>query len=456
MASEEAIPAGEAGDRFERRNYSLVLSSGVATSAAGQLANPSVVLPFLYLALGAPVVVAGLLLPFMKGAGLVAEMAVAPYMNDTWRAKISVFLPTFLSALALSVVALAVKGASPAVVVVLFVAIAIVLGLCSGVSNIGFGQLFGTVIPSQRRIRITFNRAAVAGLIAIAVVAITKDILASEAPFQRHVTVLWAGIILTLIGAIFIIGVRLFEEEAEKGEAETESDAGPTGQGSAPMWHGGSTFAELRKGFQAGARLQWFRRYLMARVLFMSVTLAMPFYTIHAASVHKGTPHGLTILVIAASGGIAVGSLGWRRLSERSHKVVMVTASLVGAVSAVLALGLDFAGLIQNITFYAIAIFLVALAAGGVKSGGYLYFLDMTTKKQRPYLLALGDVVVGVLAIGAASVLGVLAHLTDPKVPLMALLGLNLVAVVAALALIDPTTRDALNEPIHHHHLERL
>jgi hypothetical protein len=456
MASEEAITIGEAGDRFERRNYSLVLFSGVASSAASQLVNPSVVLPFLYLALGAPVVVAGLLLPFMKGAGLVAEMAVAPFMSDTWRAKISVFLPTLFSALALSVIALAAEGASPAVVVALFVAIAIVLGLCTGVSNVGFGQLFGTIIPSQRRIRITFNRAAVAGLIAIAVVAITKDILASEAPFQRHVTVLWAGIILTLVGGLFIVGVRLFQEEAEKEEMESGGEAAPTAQGSAAAWHGASTFGELRKGLEAGARLQWFRRYLMARILFMSITLATPFYTIHAASVHKGTPHGLTILVVAASGGIAVGSLGWRRLSERSHKVVMVTASLVGAVSAVLALVLDFTGFIQNITFYAVAIFLVALAAGGVRSGSYLYFLDMTTKNQRPYLLALGDVIVGVVAIGAASVLGVLAHFADPKVPLMALLSLNLVAVVAALALIDPTTRDALSEPIHQHHLERL
>jgi hypothetical protein len=454
MASEEAITTGEAGDRFERRNYSLVLSSGVASSAASQLVNPSLVLPFLYLALGAPVVVAGLLLPLMKGAGLVAEMAVAPFMNDTWRAKISVFLPTLLSALALSVIALAAEGASPAVVVVIFVAIAIVLGLCAGISNVGFGQLFGTLIPSQRRIRITFNRAAVAGFIAIAVVAVTKEILASEAPFQRHLTVLWAGIILTLIGGIFIIGVRLFEDEVE--EAGKATEAGPAAQGSAAEWHGASTFAELRKGFEAGVRLEWFRRYLIARMLFLSVTLAMPFYTIHAASVHKGTPHGLTILVIAASGGIAIGSLGWRRLSERSHKVVMVAASLVAAVSTVLALVLDFTGFIHNVTLYAVAIFLVALAVAGVRSGGYLYFLDMTTKKQRPYLMALGDVIAGALAIGAASVLGVLAHLTDPRIPLMALLGLNLVAVVAALALIDPTTRDALNEPVHHHHLERL
>lgn len=449
MAAEEASAAG-GPDRLERWNYSMVLSSGVASSTASQLVNPTLVLPFLYLTLGGPVVVAALLLPFMKGASLVAEMGAAPFLKEASRAKVSVFLPTLLSAFALSVIALAAEGAPQAVIVALFLAIAFVLGLCTGISNIGFGQLFGAVVPSHRRARVTFNKALVAGLLAIAVVAITKDLLASDAPLQRHVTVLWAGIVATIVGGIIIIGIRLIVEEEEKTEPAPQATHHGTGR------HGARILADLRTGFEAGARLPWFRRYLMARVLFMSVTLAMPFYTIHAASYHKGTPHGLSILVIAASAGVAVGSLAWRRLSERSHKLVMATASLVGAVSAVLALALDFTGLITNVVLYAVAIFLVALAAGGVQSGGYLYFIDMTSTAERPYLLALGDVIVGVLAIAAASVLGVLAHLADPTVPLMVLLVVNLVAVLAALALVDSGTRGALGAPIHSHHLERL
>jgi hypothetical protein len=450
MAAEEASAAGGGADRLERWNYSLVLSSGVASKTASQLVNPTLVLPFLYLALGGPVFVAGLLLPFMKGASLVAEMGAAPFLKETSRAKVSVFLPTLLSGLALSVIALAAEGAPQAIVVALFVAIAIVLGLCSGISSVGFSQLFGAVIPSHRRAWVTFNQALVAGLIAIVIVAVTKDFLASDAPLQRHVTVLWAGIVATIIGGIIVIGIRLIEGEEEKKQGASAEHGGT-------RRHGARLLAELRTGFESGARLPWFRRYLMARILFMSVTLAMPFYTIHAASYHKGTPHGLTILVIAASAGLAVGSLVWRRLSRRSHKLVMATACLVAAGSAVLALVLDFTGLITNVVLYAVAIFLVALATGGVRNSRYLYFIDMTSKEERPYLLALGDVIVGVLAIAAATVLGVLAHLTDPTLPLMALLGLNLVAVLAALTLVDPGTLEALALPIHHDHAaERL
>jgi hypothetical protein len=455
MAVEAASAAGEGTDKLERWNYSLVLSSGVASATASQLVNPTLVLPFLYLALGAPVVVAGLLLPVMKGAGLVAEVVVAPLLNKTSRAKISVFLPTLVSALALSVIALTVDGAPPAVVVAVFMAITIVLGLCTGITAVGFGQLFGTVIPPHRRVGVAFNKALVAGILAIAVVAITKDFLAAEAPLQRHVTVLWAGIVATAVGGLMIIGVRLIaEEEKEEQGAEGENPASDH----AKVRRHAHTLAGLRKGVEAGTQLVWFRRYLTARILFMSVTLALPFYTIHAASVHKGTPHGLTILVISASGGVAVGSLAWRRLSRHSHKLVMLASTLVGIASAVLALALDFSGLIENISLYAVAIFLVALAGGGVQSSGYLYFIDMTSKRERPYLLALGDVIVGVLAIGAASLLGVLAHLTDPKFPVMALLSLNLVAILAALALVDPATRDALEAPDddHHYHLHDL
>jgi hypothetical protein len=416
-----------ADNRRERWNYSLLLSSGVAQATAALLTNPAVVLPFLYISLGAPIVFAGLLYPFMKGASLLSGMLIAPFLRKPAHAKLSVFLPTLLSAAALAAIALAADGEPTAVVVVLFIAVAILLGLCRGVSNVGFGQLLGIVIPSHRRIPIAFTQSLLAGLVAVAIVALTKDSLATDQPLQRQVTVLWAGIAATVVAAMIVVTVRLIEEK------ETPETASPIEAES-----GGAGFLRLlRTGIETGMRYPWYRRYLVARILFLSVTLAMPFYTIHAASVHKITPHGLSILVIAASAGVVIGSIVWGRLAGRAHGHVMSASACIAALAAVLAMFLEYTGLIASISLYAITIALVAVSANGIRTTIYLYLIDITSEHERPYLLGLADLIVGVMAIVGAATLGALAQLAHPAAPLVALLVLSVGAGFFAIRLDD-------------------
>jgi hypothetical protein len=433
IAEEASIGAD---DKRERWNYSMVLSSSVASAAAGQLVNPSVVLPFLYMSLGAPIVFAGLLYPFMKGASLLSGMLVAPFLEKPAHAKLSVCLPTLLSAAALAVIALWADSVPVPVAVALFVAVAVLLGLCRGVTNIGFGQLFGMVIPSHRRVPIAFTQSLLAGIAAITVVALTKDSLATNQPMQMQVTVLWAGIAATLIAAIIVVTVRLVDKDPKEPSPHVEADERPRGM-----------FRKLRAGFETGARYPWFRRYLVARILFLSVTLAMPFYTIHAASVHKTTPHGLSVLVIAASAGIVIGSIIWRWLAARAQLYVMIASSCTGAVAAALALFLEFTGGVANIALYAIAIVLVAVSANGIRNAIYLYFIDMTSEGERPYLQGLADLIVGIVSISGAAVLGVLAQLAHPAFPLVAFLVLGLAAAYFTTRLEDPASRAASDSP---------
>ena len=59
----------------EGRNYQLIFWSGSLATIGGQLVNPNLVLPFLYLGLGGTnVFFAGLLLPFVTGSRLIAEI----------------------------------------------------------------------------------------------------------------------------------------------------------------------------------------------------------------------------------------------------------------------------------------------------------------------------------------------------------------------------------------------
>ena len=433
---------GAIGNPRLERNYSLVFASSIASTTAKQLANAKLVLPFIYLALGAPVIFAGLLLPFMLIAQLAAELLIAPFLQEVAWAKRSVLLTTLISAAALAVIAVTAEDAPRSAVVALFLATAIILGLCKGVLNVGYGQLFGVVVPFERRILITLSVALVAGLVAIALT--TTDLLASDHPLHRHIIVLWLGIVAMVAAAGLIAGVRVVER----------SERTPHALHFLPLLDhidhhrllvlrdfakDSRIRRELWRGFRTGMQYPWYRRFGVWSILSLSVLLAMPFYTLHAASYQKGIPHALAVLVIAASAGMAAGSPCWRRVASRSHKRAIVLGMFVAATSAALALLLDFTHLAGNIWLYALVIFLLGFAANGVGNGAYLYFIEMTSARDRPCLMAFKDVAVGIVAIMVSTALGVVAHWSNPTIPIMVLLAANIVAALYALNLFEST-----------------
>lgn len=408
----------------DRRNYQIIFWSGSFATIGSQLVNPQLVLPFLYLALGAPAVVAGLLLPFVTGARLISEIFVSPFVNRITRAKVAVYASNLVTGLILAVVAVFATDLPQVMVVLLFLLTSIVMGLCQGLSTIGVNQVYGASIQETKRNRMFFAQATVSGLLVIAVVWLTKDLLASDQPMQRHIVVMWCGILALFAAGISFAGVRLLEA-ADPVPQKPQTKISPV--------------RELATGLKTGLAYDWFRKFLVARLLFLSVELAMPFYTIHAATLHLGTKHALSYFVIAASGGAVIGSLLWGWVSSRfSVKPTMVLGSLIAAGSAVLALTFVFTGMAQNVWHYALVILLLSLGGNGVSYGRYLYLISMTKASERPYLVALGDVCAGLVGVAFAAALGFVAHLHDPATPLFALGALNAVAILFALRLSDP------------------
>ncbi len=405
----------------ESRNYQLIFWSGALATIGGQLVNPRLVLPFLYLALGAPTFIAGLLLPFVTGARLIAEIFVSPFINRITRAKLAVYIPNILTGAVLALVALFATELPRLLVVLLFLTTAIVMGLCQGINSLGVSQIYGASVPDHKRNRMVFAQATISGILAIFVVWVTKDLLASEQPMQRHIVVMWCGVIAMIAAGISFTWVRILEEE----------QARPPKPAAKPK-----PLAELATGFRTGIAYPWYRKFILARLIFISVELAMPFYTIHAASYHVGTKHSLSYFVIAASAGMVVGSIVWGWLSGRiSVKPVMWLGCLISACSALMALVFTLTGHAQNVWLYAAVIGLLSLGGNGVIYGRYLYIIEMTKEKERPYLVALGDVSAGMVGIAFAAILGALAHLHDPVTPIFVLAALNLAAMTYAMGL---------------------
>ncbi|NVO55519.1 MFS transporter [Rhodobacteraceae bacterium B1Z28] len=416
-------------DTVENRNYQLIFWSGALQTIGGQLVNPRLVLPFLYLALGAPTIIAGLLLPFVTGARLIAEIFVSPFINRVTRAKLAVYVPNILTGAVLAILALFATDLSQTMVVLLFLITAIVMGLCQGVTSLGTSQIYGTSVPEGKRNRMVFAQATVSGVLAILVVWATKDLLVSEKPMQRHIVVMWCGVIAMFAAGLSFAGVRLFEDEQPAAPEPTKKP---------------KPLAELATGFKTGMAYPWYRKFLLARLLFVSVELAMPFYTIHAATYHVGTKHSLSYFVIGASAGVVIGSVLWGWLSGRiSVKPVMWLGCLISTLSAVLALGFTFTGYAQNVWLYAAVILLLSLGGNGVIYGRYLYLIEVTKKQERPYLVALGDVCAGLVGIVFAAILGAVAHLHDPITPIFVLAVLNLIAMLYAFRLPPPNPKGA-------------
>ncbi len=415
----------------EGRNYQLIFWSGALATIGNQLVNPRLVLPFLYLALGAPTFIAGLLLPFVTGARLIAEIFVSPFINRVTRAKLAVYVPNILTGTVLAVLALSATTLPQLMVILLFLVTAIVMGLCQGITSLGTSQIYGVSVPDAKRNRMVFAQATISGILAIIVVWLTKDLLVSDQPMQRHIVVMWCGVIAMFAAGISFAGVRIFEEDRAAAPKPARKPK--------PM-------AELKTGFKTGMAYPWYRKFLTARLIFVSVELAMPFYTIHAATYHVGTKHSLSYFVMAASAGVVIGSIVWGWLSGRiTVKPVMWLGCLISTLSAVLALGFTMMGYAQNVWLYALVILLLSLGGNGVIYGRYLYVIEMTNEKERPYLVALGDVIAGLVGIGFAAILGAVAHLQDPITPIFILAALNLIAMLYAFRL--PPTKQARAAP---------
>ena len=67
--------------------------------------------------------------------------------------------------------------------------------------------------PNAKRNRMVFAQATISGVLAIIVVWVTKDLLVSDQPMQRHIVVMWCGVVAMFAAGVSFAGVRIFEED---------------------------------------------------------------------------------------------------------------------------------------------------------------------------------------------------------------------------------------------------
>lgn len=409
-------------DGRTKPNYRILLGQGVATDAANELTSVKLVLPFLYTSVGAPVFFAGLLVPITKAAKIGVQILVAQFVSAARSSKGFIVQSTFATALALVFMSLTLHVVPPAWLVPVFLIVALTLGAASGVGSLAFQALIGRTLPDRERSRLLFTQSSLAGLFTVTVALVSQLVLQPGTSRVAHQELIWLAIGLFVLSALMVMAVR--EPQAPE-TPDQHDDAESRSQ----------RLSELREEFQVALAIPWFRRFLIARSLYLSIELAMPFFAIHAASFHGNSVIGLNAFIIASSVGLVVGGVIWPRIGKNSVLVILVLAAAVTCVGGLLALAIEFSLVSQGVFLYAIVFVLVSIGAQGIKNGRTLFLIGATTDQQRPYCIAASNVSIGLIAIIFGAVLGALASFRGVGWPIFALIALNVLAALYTLRL---------------------
>jgi hypothetical protein len=401
-----------------RYNFTILLGNGSFVDLANQLSNPQTVLPFLYSVLGAPLAAAGLIVPLNNIGGLFGRAIAAPLITAARFSKWHMAFGSLAVGASLAALALFIEIIHLNAVIALFLLVAGIVGIGQGVSSVAFQDVLGRALPQERRGPLLFTQTAIGGALAIAAAWGTMRLFKDAKPLDSHMTLIWISAAVLVLAFVCSILVR----EAPPAKTEASDRAG-------------GFASEVRRGFTLTGRTPWFRRYLVAQVLFLSVTLATTFYSIHAASLHGGKAGSLSVFVIFSSLGLVLGGPLWSWLVGKGFRPVFILGGLASMSAAILALIIEDVEGLQSVLLHAPVFLLATLGYEAVTQGRQVYVVNMTTEEERPFFISISQTLLGALSIGVAALFGVLAQVKGEAWPLLAVLAMNAIAVLYVFAL---------------------
>ena len=391
----------------DRRNYALHLVGGGFLFVGLQFGNMRLVVPWIDTQLGVAYFLVALIVPVLQLSLVVAQLGGAPLVSRfDLRKRPVVGLILVLVAALLGIIGAAMSLA-PWLAGLALLGCVLCFGVGHGAFNVGYDDLFAKTVADAQRGRLIAYRASLGGTLTLAVsLAVLLYLPEVEG---NQVLLLW----LAVAGWIGVaLAYAALDEPAS------------------PMVHKPFTLTELSRGFGLIRAYPWFRRLLIGRALLLSAELAIPFYAIHAATIHDPTAQNTTVFVLASGIGVISSGLLWANSTNRAR---MAAGALFALVAGVLTLLIDAIEDWQIAYFHAFVFVLLTLAEQGSVQGQINYLIDHASATDRPTLIATGNAFMRILGIGVALVLGAAGHLHDIRTPLVVLMVFNVAAAVYAL-----------------------
>lgn len=392
------------------RNFFAYLVANLFGKIADELISARLTLPWLLSVLGAPGAFTGFLVPIREAGVLVPQLVVAAYIRRMRLRKYVWLLGAGLSALSLvlmALIALGLKGVAAGwVVLILLIVFSLARGLCS----VSAKDVLGKTVSKTRRGTLMGYSVAISSLAVLAVGAYLEyagAALQSASVFR---------VLLLAAAACWVVGIVVFALIREVPGA-TEG--------------GGNAIAAAVKSLMLLVRDRPFRRYVIGRILLLSVALLPPFFVMLAQQHSHGGLSGLGWLIIANGIAGSLSAVVWGRLSDRSSRLVMAIGAVLTGVVGIATFVLSIMGspLLDGAWLYPFLFFLIIIAHGGVRLGRKVYLVDMATVETRSSYVAVSNTVIGLAMLLAGSV-GLIA---DAFGTLYAILSLSLFALIAAV-----------------------
>ena len=387
------------------KNLVLNVFNGACTKLAEQLVSPTLVLPWLVSALGAPVAVAGWFVPIKQAGSLIPQMLVAARIRALAQRKWAWAGAGASQAACLVLMAMAVLALPPVPAAWSLLALFTVFSIASGIGSVAFQDVTGKTIPKGVRGRMLANRAAIGGALTLLAAAGLKFGLGGGGDVAVYAALIGGAALLWLMAA----GAFAVVEETP-GVSEG----------------GRNMAAELKAGLRLFQDDPSFKRYLTMRIaLVIGVELAPPYFALLAQQSQGAGLGELGILIFAVGTANMLASWMWGGLADRSSRRVCAYAASVGALSAVAALISAYVVPGTSMIWAFAGVFVLAgIAEAGVRLGRKTYLVDAAPKDERPLYTALSNTLAGVsaliagglgfvaMALGAAWVVAFLAAIS--------------------------------------------
>jgi hypothetical protein len=393
-----------------RRNFRFLAGEGIASNLSYQLTAAGVVLPFICIALGGSPLLAAMILPFNTMAGIVGT-ALAPPLLARRRSNTAA-LAGLVGLTGLITVGNALGSELvPDAMAFGFLLTGAALGIVGGVTSVCFVDVAAASLHPSYQSRLPILKSTIAAVLVLIVTASDYIFFARPDGPASHIGLLWVGSAALFVAAICCLFITPISPATLTRVTVLRS---------------------LELGMMMLRRMQWFRRYLVVQVLFLSVTLGTSFYSAHGASVN-GSQHGsLHIIVACTSIGLVVFSTVWSRVRRFAElRYMYLAAGVLSTLAGILCVVVN---VVPNSTatpwIFGVVLALSAMAALAVSSSKQFWLMRSLTV-NRLAVIGFSQLVTAVATTLAALGLGVLSHLQGVIWPVYCVVGIDLLAMAA-------------------------
>ncbi|MEM7320521.1 MAG: hypothetical protein AAF408_16060, partial [Pseudomonadota bacterium] len=155
--------------QLENWNYRIFIIQGIMANASKRIGSAKLLMPYLYVATGAPVFLAGMLMPLVSGSRLVGQFVAAPIVNSASGRKWFLFWGWMATAFGLGAAGLSAHLSVHWLVMLIFVFAAVAMGFAKGMNALAFNDLLSFNFDKSRRNAGVFFMSAAAGVVTIGV-----------------------------------------------------------------------------------------------------------------------------------------------------------------------------------------------------------------------------------------------------------------------------------------------